>query len=559
MKYNFAPWALPIFIVLFTATCIYSCKKTVLKISTTEDVNVVGYLEKNPDSFSLFKEILDRTETSAFLNAYGSYTVFVPTNAGVKNWLSAVGAADVKTADLNTLKELVKFHILPDTVNTSSFKDGKLPVPTMHGQFLITGVLNNGGSSSYTINRQAVVSQSNVRVGNGIIHVINNVLIPAKLTIAQQLEANPDFSIFVQALKETGYFTLLNTVDPDTSKRWKTVLAESNKALADSGFTTYARLKAKYSNTGNPANPKDSLNLYVAYHIVDGVKFLGDIITSPSHLTLQPQEVISTKLINQEVVVNEDEFNGKVERGILLLRSTSDNSATNGVWHNSNAHFAAKFRRPQAIYWDLATFPEIMKLTTYYKKRDFSFMKNTQEDRPIQDIDFEARGERYVNYIYSTTNLLTNWAYNNDILQIPLGGGGNVNRAGWVEFTTPAIIKGKYNVWICYRVGGNVTLNVRVGGELMQRPVNMGVNYPGGSDAELESLGWKRYTTGVNVAYPGRLVGVVDIKTTQRYKLRFEAIANTNRTLYFDMVHFIPVGEPQFLPRFAPDGTAVYQ
>src|ERR1044072_2200630 len=56
------------------------CKKQDLKLTTTNDVNIVGYLEKYPDSFSLWKQILDRTEVSNFLNAFGSYTAFVPTN-----------------------------------------------------------------------------------------------------------------------------------------------------------------------------------------------------------------------------------------------------------------------------------------------------------------------------------------------------------------------------------------------------------------------------------------------------------------------------------------------
>ncbi|MGO8055574.1 fasciclin domain-containing protein, partial [Rhizobium leguminosarum] len=125
--------------------------------------------------------------------------------------------------------------------------DGKLPVPTMHGQFLITGALNQGSATSFTVNRQALILQSNIRTGNGFIHVIDNVLQPAKLTIAKALEGDANYSIFVQAMKETGHFTLLNTVDPDPNKRWKTVLAESNQALADSGINSYAALKTKYS------------------------------------------------------------------------------------------------------------------------------------------------------------------------------------------------------------------------------------------------------------------------------------------------------------------------
>jgi hypothetical protein len=264
-------------------------------------------------------------------------------------------------------------------------------------------------------------------------------------------------------------------------------------------------------------------------------------------------------LINNEVMVNEDEFNGIVEPGVLLVRNKSDNAATNGVWHHANAHFTAKFRYPTAVFWDLATFPEIMKQPAYYRKALFTFNKNSLDDRPIADIDWHYFGENYLRYEWgnSPTATLYNFACYNDILTIPLGAPSSNNRATWVEFTTPPIIKGRYKVWVCYRNRNAVTINVRVNGELMQRPVNLGQGYPGGSDAELESLGWKRYTLGGSFA--GRLVGIVDIPTTQRHKLRFEAISGTNRDLHFDMVHFIPVDQPQYLPRFAPDGTKVWQ
>jgi uncharacterized surface protein with fasciclin (FAS1) repeats len=336
--------------ILFAGFCTSGCKKQTIRLSTTEDVNIIGYLQKNIDSFSLFKQILDRTETSDFLNAYGAYTCFAPTNSGVKLWLAATGAASVETADLNTLKELVKFHLLNDTVTTGSFKDGKLPVPTMLGQYLITGVSNEGGGSSYRVNRQALVTKSNIRVGNGIIQQLDHVLVPAALTIAKQLEAKAEFSIFTEALKATGYYTLLNTVNADTAKRWMTVVAESNQALADSGITSYNALKTRYSNTGNPAAEADSLHIYVAYHILSGIKFLGDIITSPAHATFQPQEVLTTQLINEDVVLNENEFNGVLEKGVYVARLASDNAATNGVWHKANAHFTAKYRILGCIY-----------------------------------------------------------------------------------------------------------------------------------------------------------------------------------------------------------------
>lgn len=563
MKKKTAPLAFSLFILLFSGVYIAGCKKQAMQLSTTEDVNIVGYLEKYPDSFSLFKQILDRTENSAFLNAYGAYTCFAPTNSGVTRWLKAINAASVDAADINTLKEMVRFQLLSDTVTTASFKDGKLPVPTMQGQFLITGVSFEGGISSYNVNRQALVQQSNIKVGNGLIHVINNVLVPSSLTIAKQLEANPSYSIFVQAMQETGYYALLNTVDPDTSKRWMTVLAESNQALADSGINSYAELKAKYSKTGNPTNVKDSLHMYVAYHIIGGIKFLGDIITAPTHATYEPQEVVSTQLIDQQVLVNEDIFNGILEKGVLLKRTTSDNAATNGVWHDASAHFMVKYRKPAAVYWDVSAFTEIMKMPAYYMKQNQTFTKQSQADRPIKDIDWHYNGASLtLTYEYSTSSSISRYAVNNDVVTLPMGG---PLRATWAEYTTPVVIKGKYKVWICYRFrqqsSGNSICqqNIRINGELMQRPMAFTDQRPAtGTDAELEAIGWKRYTENTDRVMAGRLVGTIELKTTQRHILRFEGINGTQNTNHLDMIHFIPVDEDQVLPRFKPDGTKIY-
>ncbi len=539
------------------------CKKQELKMTTTSDVNIVGYLELYPDSFSLFKQILDRTENSAFLNAYGGYTCFAPTNSGVKTWLAKIGAASVSAADLNILKDMVKFHLLIDTITTASFKDGKLPVPTMFGQYLVTGVGFDGGISSYTINRQALITKSNIKVGNGIIHQLNNVLVPASLSIVKELEAKPAYSIFVEAIKETGFYDLLNTVDPDTTKRWMTVLAESNTALADSGITSFAALKTKYSKTGDPTLANDSLHMYIAYHILGGIKFLGDIITSPSHQTLQPQEVVSIQLINQEVIVNQDEFNGVLEKGVLLNRPTSDNAATNGVWHDAAAHFTVKYRKPTALFWDVSTFTEILKLPAYYKKQSFNFPRQSEADQPIKDITWgwgALAGTNTFTYSFSTTSSITKYTVNNDCNQLPMG---LPNRPVWWEMTTPPVIKGKYKIWICYSrskqsSSSNMLCQVSVNGDIMPRTMNFTDTRPAGSDAELEAIGWKRYTENTGTGYAGKLAGVYDFKTTQRQTIRITPLVGTQNNNFLDMIHIIPVDEDQVLPRFQPDGTKIF-
>lgn len=545
-----------------------SCTKTELKTNTTNDVNIVGYLDKHLDSFSLFRQILDRTRTADFLNAYGAYTCFAVTNGGVKTWLTSIGAPSVEAADVNTLKDMVRFHLIEDTLATSLFTDGKMPKPTMFGQYLIAGVSQKEGISSYLINRQGTVLQSNLRVGNGLIHVIDHVLVPAKLSLAAQLAADPKYSIFLEAVKATGYYGLLDSVNTkDTNARWITLIAESNSALADSGINSFAQLKSKYSKNGNPLLPSDTLNLYVQYHIVPGLKFLGDLILSPTQETKAPQEVVSTKLINQEVYLNDDDFNGVHEAGIQLPRATSDLQATNGVLHNAKSHFSVKFRKPEAVYWDVSDFDEIRKLPAYYRKADYAaptngWYKASDADRPLKDIDWQflANGPR-LEYIYSTTGTITNYACNNDINKMGLGIG---NRPGWIDYRSPVVIKGRYKVWVCYRyqrqsTNTTMSLNVLVNGIVMQRPFAFTDARPSGSDGELEAINYKRYTENTSGNFVGRCVGVVDIATTGRQTVRLQVTAGSNSTCNLDMIHFIPVDQNQILPRFKPDGSKLYQ
>ncbi len=66
--------------------------------STTSDVNITGYLGKYPDSFSLFKQILDRTGNIRFLNAWCVH-LFTLLKQCITKWLAKIGAASVEAAD----------------------------------------------------------------------------------------------------------------------------------------------------------------------------------------------------------------------------------------------------------------------------------------------------------------------------------------------------------------------------------------------------------------------------------------------------------------------------
>jgi len=172
-----------------------SCKKIKYVESTTTDLNIYGYIKANPSKYSSITAIVDKSGYAGFLNAYGSYTMFVPTDSAVGLYLTEVN----KTLTGLTEKEaqdIVKFHLLEDTLTTASFKDGKLPTITMYGQYLVTGVENKSGTSTFLVNRQGTITQGNIKTGNGLIHQIDHVLKPAAKTVAELISADARFSIF---------------------------------------------------------------------------------------------------------------------------------------------------------------------------------------------------------------------------------------------------------------------------------------------------------------------------------------------------------------------------
>jgi uncharacterized surface protein with fasciclin (FAS1) repeats len=552
-----------IVIILMLLIGLRGCIKEKLVYNTTTDVNITAYLEKYPEQFSEFRKILDITGTATFLSAYGAYTLFAPTNDAVDKYLQEKGVASVDQIDKEELKNLVRFHLLSDTLRSNTFTDGKLPSLTMFGQYLITGAQNIDGITKIVVNRQANIIQSDILVGNGIIHVIDNVLQPAKFSVAQLVENDPEYSIFTQALKETGFYDTLNILpadNPDASKKFLTLLAESDAVLQNAGFNTYADLKAKYCNTGDPKNVLDSLHKFIAYHILYDAKYLADIATSQSQTTLAPLEVVTSSMTGTTILINDVTFLGVHEPGAPLDRTASDNSATNGVLNSVQQHYTLKIRKPVRVDWDIADQPEIRKMTAIFRKSTTTVGWTKAAGDPFVDIDWQDGAMLFgPTYSWSLTSTITRYMLYSDMLMLPIGG---PNRVLWYEFRTPLIVRGKYKVWAGYRQqknsGSTTSVNqFSIDGVVLPRLLEFTVVRPVGTDAELEAQGWKQYSENPDAVIGARLLGIIDIKTTDRHILRIQNISGTQNQNNLDIIQFIPINDDQVYPRFKPDGTLI--
>ena len=110
----------------------------------------------------------------------GSITIFAPTN-------SAMEALDITAlqefAQLVQLSDILQFHIASDTLLSESFSDG-ITLTTLKGETLTISEVNEIG---YVIEGASILNTDIEAVG-GVIHVIDNVLIPG--TIKTEIALN---------------------------------------------------------------------------------------------------------------------------------------------------------------------------------------------------------------------------------------------------------------------------------------------------------------------------------------------------------------------------------
>ena len=112
------------------------------------------------------------------LEGKGPFTVFAPTNAAFGKLPAGTVDTLVKPENKPTLTKILTYHVVPGRLEASSLTDGK-KLKTVEGEELtvkksggsVTIVDAKGGASTVTI--------PNVNQANGVIHVVDAVLMPA--------------------------------------------------------------------------------------------------------------------------------------------------------------------------------------------------------------------------------------------------------------------------------------------------------------------------------------------------------------------------------------------
>jgi len=106
------------------------------------------------------------------LDGPGNFTVFAPTNDAFA--ALPAGTLDALLNDIPALTNILTYHVSPDFYPASALLGQRGRVPTVQGDFLRIDARGAG----VHINGNTSVITPDVRASNGVVHIIDRVLLP---------------------------------------------------------------------------------------------------------------------------------------------------------------------------------------------------------------------------------------------------------------------------------------------------------------------------------------------------------------------------------------------
>lgn len=267
------------------------------------------------------------------LSSEGPFTVFAPTNEAFAGLLDILGdefnsLSDFDTqAEIDILIQVLTYHVVAGTEAFSTDLSDGQTIQTVQSEN-VTINLNGGVFVKDATDSDAQVIIPDVDASNGVVHVINKVLLPQAVldilfpptpNIVELAQSVDDLSILVDALiqADAGLVEALSGEGPFT------VFAPTNKAFADlldslgDSFNSLEDFDTDFE--------KELLAKILTYHVVNGVAVASTDLSDHQEIqTLQGESVFA--ILNHGVAIRD-------KTHIDANVTGADNLASNGIVH----------------------------------------------------------------------------------------------------------------------------------------------------------------------------------------------------------------------------------
>jgi uncharacterized surface protein with fasciclin (FAS1) repeats len=224
----------------------------------------------NTEAFSTLVAALQKAELVETLQGEGPFTVFAPTDEAFAKLLAQLEISAEDLLNHPQLTDVLLYHVVAGKVMSTDLSDGMMAA-TVQGEN-VTVDLSNG----VKIN-ESTVTTADVEATNGVIHIIDTVLVPQAFTLNQEPQAmmapelsiveialgNEDFSMLVSLLQKADLVETLQGEGPFT------VFAPTNQAFED--------LLAALDITAAELMAQPDLAKVLLYHVVPAKVMSGDL------------------------------------------------------------------------------------------------------------------------------------------------------------------------------------------------------------------------------------------------------------------------------------------
>jgi len=252
--------------VLLKRVGVVACSMMMATSAMAADKDIVDTAVE-AGKFKTLAAALQAADLIGALKGEGPFTVFAPTDDAFAKLPAGTVEGLLKPESEAALKSVLTYHVVSgkvmaaDVVKLSGAK-------TLNGQRVAVQVSEAG-----VMVDGAKVTATDIVCSNGVIHVIDSVLLPSSKTIPEVASDAGSFSTLLAAAKAAGLAEVLGSEGPFT------VFAPTDEAFAKLPEGTVASLL-------EPANKQKLVDI-LKYHVVSGRVFSEDAVAAKQAKTLE--------------------------------------------------------------------------------------------------------------------------------------------------------------------------------------------------------------------------------------------------------------------------------
>ena len=250
------------------------------------------------------------------LSGEGPFTVLAPTDDAFEALPAEVLTGLLEDAENggDKLANILKLHVIGGAVLSSALTDGQV-VESLNGSLSVA--ITDGVVTFTSGETTATVAMADLEASNGVIHVIDTVLLPAEETAPQNIveiaSGNENFSTLVAAVSAAGFVETLSGEGPFTvfaplNSAFEAIPEEDLRALLDGA-----------------ANGETALAEILQLHVVSGAAVVS--------ADLSDGQVVTTLNGDLTVNISDDGATLTTAGGTVANVVDVDIEASNGVIH----------------------------------------------------------------------------------------------------------------------------------------------------------------------------------------------------------------------------------